>query len=133
MSACATAEVKGGPAKLRESKFGPPDNAPAVEMGRTVKLTAKFYISEFFGSKVINAGATVKNTGSKPMFYVFHVAFFDKENHILGCASQGSFGDEGLKPSEETQLGSLLITLPASELSKVASYQAAFYESEHKL
>jgi hypothetical protein len=133
MCGWATAEVKSGPAKLRESKFGPPDNAPAVEMGKTVKLTARFYISEFFGSKVINAGATVKNIGSKPMFYVFHVAFFDKENHLLGCASQSSFGDQGLKPGEETQLGSLMVTLPASELSKVSSYQAAFYESDHKL
>lgn len=132
MCACAVAEVKRGPAKLQESKFGPPENAPAVEMGRTVKVTAKFYISEFFGSKVVSTQAAVKNTGSKPKFYVFHVAFFDKDNHLLGCASQGSFGDEGLKPGDQTQLGSLMVTLPASELSKVASYQAAFYKSEHK-
>ena len=31
---------------------------------------------------MINAGATVKNTGSKPMFYVFHVAaaFYESEH-----------------------------------------------------
>lgn len=81
---------------------------------------------------MINAGATVKNTGSKPMFYVFHVAFFDKDNHLLGCVSQASFGDEGQKAGEETQLGSMMVVLPASDLPKVASYQAAFYESEHK-
>lgn len=131
--ACARAESKSGAVKLSESKFGPPDNAPAVELGKTVKLTAKFYISDFFGSKVINAGATVKNTGSKPMFYVFHVAFFDKENHLLGCTSQSSFGDQGLKPGDETQLGSLMVMLPESELKKVTSYQAPFYESPHKI
>jgi hypothetical protein len=63
---------------------------------------------------LINAGATVKNSGTTPMFYVFQVAFFDKANHLLGCASQASFGDQGLKPGEETQLGSLLVSLPAS-------------------
>ena len=133
LCAGAHAEAKAGPAELAESKFGPPDNAPVVEMGKKVKLTAKFYISEFFGSKVINAGATVKNSATKPMFYVFHIAFFDKDNHLLGCASQASFGEQGLKPGEETQLGSLLVALPPSELKKVASYQAAFYESEHKI
>jgi len=129
----ARAESKSGPIKLAESQFGPSEGAPAIEMGKTVKLTAKFYISDFFGSKVINAGATVKNSGAAPMFYVFHVAFFDKDHRLLGCASQSSFGDQGLKPAEETQLGSLLVTLPDSELKKVASYQAAFYESEHKI
>lgn len=133
LCACAHAESKGGPVKLAESKFGPPDNAPAVEMGKTVKLTAKFYISDFFGSKVISAGAKVKNSGTTPMFYSFHVAFFDKDNHLLGCTSQASFGDQGLKPGDETQLGSLLVMLPADELKKVTSYQAAFYESEHKI
>ena len=129
----ASAELKSGPARLAESKFGPPEGGPAVEMGKTIKLTAKFYISDFFGSKVISAGATVKNTGNAPMFYAFHVAFFDKDHHLLGCTSQNSFGDQGLKPGEQTQLGSLIVTLPAAELTKVASYQAAFYESEHKI
>jgi hypothetical protein len=133
LSATARAETKSGPAKLAESKFGPPDDAPMVDMGKTVKLTAKFYITDFFGSKVITAGATVKNTGKAPMFYVFNVAFFDKDNHLLGCASQASFGEQGMKAGEETQLGSLLVMLPASEIAKVASYQATFYESEHKL
>jgi hypothetical protein len=129
----ASGETKSGPVKLSESHFGAPDGAPAVEMGKKVRLTAKFVISDFFGSKVINAGAKLNNTAAAPMFFAFHVAFFDKGNHLLGCVSQNSIGDQGLKPGEETQLGSLLISLPASELKNVASYQTTFYESEHKL
>jgi hypothetical protein len=131
MAASVLAETKSGKVELKESDF-PPKGAPNVEMGQTVKLTANFYISEFFGSKIINAVPRVKNTGDKPMHVLFNVAFFDADGKLLGCVSQGSFSDEGLAAGEETQLGSCLIKLPEAELKKVKSFQASFYESEQK-
>jgi hypothetical protein len=125
------AETTSGPVKLAESstRSGP----VTFKLGKVVKATGQCAITDFFGSKVIDCGVTVKNTGAKPMFCAIHVAFFDKDNHLLGCASQSSFGDAGLKPGEETQFASMLISMPPTELKKVATYQAAFYESEKKI
>jgi hypothetical protein len=131
LTSTGRAEVTSGPMKLAESstRSGP----VTFKLGNVVKASGQCAITDFFGSKVINCGVTVKNTGSKPMFCVIHVAFFDKDNHLLGCASQTSFGDSGLKPAEETQFASMLINLPPDALQKVATYQAAFYESEKKI
>jgi hypothetical protein len=131
LTSTSGAEVTSGPVKLAESstRSGP----VTFKIGKVVKATGQCATTDFFGSKVIDCGVTVKNTGAKPMFCVIHVAFFDKDNHLLGCASQTSFGDAGLKPGEETQFASMLISMPPDELKKVASYQTAFYESEKKI
>ncbi|WP_428940631.1 hypothetical protein [Fontivita pretiosa] len=129
----AFGENKSGPITLKESEFGPPEGAPRIELGKTVKVTARPYITDFFGAMIVNAGATVSNTGNKPMFFVFNIALFDKDGRLLGCANQTSFGDEGIKPGEETQLGSCFVHLPPEELKKVASFQVTLFESEKKL
>lgn len=133
MVAPAAAEATKGDVKLKEGDFGPPDDAPAIKLGETITLEGTLYITDFFGSKVVTGQATVNNTSEKSMFFVYHLALFDKDGNLLGAASQGSFGDEGLAPGEETQLGGLLIKLPPEALQKVASYQATFYEAEEQM
>jgi hypothetical protein len=131
---CATglADTKSGPITLQESTFAP-KGGPKIELGTTVKLVAQPHISEFFGNKIINAGATIENTGSKPMFYVFNIAFFDKDNQLLGCVSQGEYGTKGVDPGQKFDLGSCIIPIPPEQLQKVVSFQATFYESEKKI
>jgi hypothetical protein len=131
--ALALGETKRGDVKLQESEFGPPKGAPVVELGKTLKMSVSMYIGEFFGSKVIHCQPRLKNTGDKPMHGSVHVAFFDKDGNLVGASSQTTMGDDGIKPGEETQLGSLMIQLPPDALAKVATYQVTFYESEKKI
>jgi hypothetical protein len=64
------------------------------------------------------------------MFFHFYVAFFDKNKTLVGATGQGAFGNDGLKPDEETQLGSCLIYLPKDKYKTIVSYQAVIYESD---
>ena len=100
------------------------------EFGKVVKATTSWHAGEFFGQETVFAGITVKNTGSKPMFFNYYVAFFDKNHKLVGASGQGSFGDSGLKPGEETQLGSCLIHLPKDRYKEIVSYQAVIYETD---
>lgn len=98
--------------------------------GGVVKAECRWYVGDFFGQETVFAGVTVKNSGTKPMFYDYYVVFFDKDKKLVGTAAQGSFGDEGLKPGEETQLGSCLIHLPKDKYKDIATYQAVIYETD---
>src|SRR5258708_4396164 len=79
-----------------ESMFN--ENAFKKEFGTVVKATTDWYAGDFFGKETVFAGVTVKNTGTKPMFFHYYVAFFDKDKNLVGASGQGSFGDDGLKP-----------------------------------
>jgi hypothetical protein len=100
------------------------------EFGDAVKATCNWRVGDFFGEETVYAGITVKNTSSKPMFFNYYVAFFDKDKKLVGASGQGSFGDEGLKPGEETQMGSCLIHLPKDRYKDIVSYQAVIYETD---
>jgi len=125
----AAIDRKEGPCKLQ--KAGAFDDAKLLKMtlGHTVKVETRWRIDEFFGKQIINANVTLKNTGSTPMFAHFYAAFLDKDGNLLGCAGQGTFGDDGLDPGKETQLGSLLIPLPPDRFKDIAAYKAVLYES----
>ena len=129
----ALAETTRGDVELQRGDFGPPDGAPEIKLGQTVTLEGSVYLTDFFDSDVVNAAATVTNAGDKPMFFAYHVAIFDAEGNLLGAASMTSFGDEGLAAGEQAQLGSLMMTLPAEAIGRVASYQATFYESDEPM
>jgi hypothetical protein len=114
--------------KYSESSFA--EDTFKKDFGNAVKATCNWYAGDFFGKPTIFAGITVTNSASKPMFFQYYVAFFDKEKNLVGTASQGSFGDEGLKPEETTQMGSCLIHLPKDKYKEIASYQAVIYETD---
>jgi len=95
-----------------------------------VKATCSWYAGDFFGEETVFAGVTLKNTGTKPMFVHYYVAFFDKDKHLVGAAGQGTLGDSGLKPDRPLQLGSCLIKLPKDAYKNIVSYQAVIYETD---
>ena len=123
------AEIKQGPCKLKQGGAFDED-VFTVKVGKQIKGTCKFYIDEFFGKKIVNANIKIENTTSMPLYCHYHVAFFDDSGNLVGCASQGTFGDDGLGPGESTHLGSCLITLPLGQHEKISSYKVAFYESK---
>ena len=100
------------------------------EFGDVVKGTCNWYSGDFFGKETVFAGVTVKNTGAKPMFIHYYVSFYNKDRKLVGAAGQGSFGKDGLKPGEETMLGSCLIHLPKEKYKEIVSYQAIMYETD---
>ncbi len=119
-----------GDIKLNYSDSMFANDAFKKEFGDVVKATCNWHVGEFFGKQTVFAGVSVKNTGSKRMFFQYYVAFFDKDKKLVGASGQGSFGDEGLKPGEETQMGSCLIHLPKDKYKDIASYQAVIYETD---
>lgn len=129
ISGACLAETKEGPCKLKKSSAFDKD-VFTVKVGKVIKGTCKFYIDEFFGKKIVNAGISLENTGKKPMFCHYYVAFFDKDGKLLGCAGQGTFGKEGMAAGKKTMLGSCLIPMPHGKHEQIASYKVAFYESE---
>lgn len=98
------------------------------EFGDAVKATCQWYAGEFFGKETVFAGIKVKNTGKAPAFFHYYVAFYDKDKNLVGAVGQGSFGQDGFQPGEETYLGSCLIHLPKDKYKQIASYQAIIYD-----
>ena len=129
-AAVGRADSISGEIKLSYSESMFAENAFKKEFGKVVKATTDWHAGDFFGEETVFAGVTVKNTGTKPMFIRYYVAFFDKNKKLIGATGQGSFGDEGLKPGEETQLGSCLVQLPKDKYKEIASYEAVIYESD---
>jgi hypothetical protein len=114
--------------KYDEAAFG--KHQFEKEFGDVVKATTQWRVGDSFGKETVFAGATVKNTGTKPMFFQYYVAFYDKDRKLIGAAGQSSFGDDGLKPGEETQLGSCLVYLPKGKYKEIVSFQAVLWESD---
>lgn len=126
----AQAAAIEGDIKLNYSDSMFDKNVFKKEFGDVVKAQCTWHAGDFFGKETVFAGITVKNTGTKPMFFNYYVAFFDKDKKLVGASGQGSFGDEGLKPGEETQMGSCLIHLPKDKYKEIVSYQAVIYETD---
>jgi len=122
--------VLRGDIKLKYSDSMFSEDAFKKEFGGVVKATTDWHAGDFFGQETVFAGITVKNTGSRPMFFRYYVAFFDKDKNLIGATGQGSFGKKGLKPGEETQMASCLIELPKDKYKEIVSYQALIYESD---
>ncbi|MCK5393927.1 MAG: hypothetical protein KAI91_06275 [Candidatus Omnitrophica bacterium] len=123
----AVKSVKSGKVYLKESK-GFDDDLFMISIGEKIKADCKFYIKKVFGNKAVWAGADVRNIASKNMYYMYYVAFFDKDMNLIGCSSAESISG-GLKPGEWNQLAGCLVFLPSSEFSKIKYYQIILYES----
>ena len=89
----------------------------------------RLYSMDFFGNKVIWAGAFLGNTSKKKMHGDFHVALFDKNKRLIGSAGQGTDLDA---EKMNMQLGSCLIFAPEKELKQVKYAQWRFYVREAK-
>jgi len=125
-----TVDQKQAACQLQKSDGSDDMKVVKITFGKTAKGVAKLYIVDFFGKKVINAGAKITNSGKAAIHFHYSIAFFDKDGKLIGCASQGAFGDKGLAPGKETYLGSCMVFLPHSEMAKITSYKLTFYEAD---
>jgi hypothetical protein len=87
----------------------------------------KFYIKDFFKKDVIFANATVINKTKENKVFVYHVAFFNEKDELIGCVSQ-STGKNPVEPEGTIQLGSCIIRVPEEKFSEVKKFQVAVYE-----
>ena len=127
---CLRAESIEGDIKLIYSDDMFAENSYKKEFGKVVKATTDWHAGDFFGEQTVFAGIKMKNTGTKPMFVKYYVAFFDKDKKLIGATGQGVFADEGLKPGQETQMASCMINLPKDKYKDIAFYQAVIYETD---
>ena len=96
--------------------------------GDGIKATTNWRVGDFFGKHTVFAGVTVSNSTQTVLAFSYYVAFFDKDRKLVGSEAQGSFGDQGLKPGETTQLGSCLVHLPKDKYKEIQFFQAVIYE-----
>ena len=62
-----------------------------VTVGDNVKFDSDFHRFEFEGVTAIAANGRLRNTSDKQLNAVLYVAFFDKDNKLIGCTSQSVF------------------------------------------
>ena len=116
-----------GNINLDYSSSGLPKNAFKREFGNGLKATCNWYVSDFFGKETVFAGIVVKNSTASSVSFQYYVAFYDKDNKLVGVATQGTVDNE-LKPGEQMILSSCLIVLPKKRYKDIVSYQAVVYE-----
>jgi hypothetical protein len=121
----AFGETKEGTCELKQGSALDKD-VLTVQVGDKIKGTAKFYITDFLGQKIISANIKFTNTANESMHCEYYVAFFDKDDRLVGCAHGGT----GLAAGESTMFGSCLIPLPKGFHEKVVQYKIAFYEDD---
>lgn len=102
-----------------------------VKLGDRLQFECNFFIDDFFDKSIIWAGANVLNPTDETMYFEYSVAFFDEKNHLVGCASQGSYG--GVEAGQSTQLGSCLITLDRRDIDRITRFQVRVYESNREI
>ena len=95
-----------------------------IELGKNIEAVAMLHIIEWFGAKAISGRVDIENKTEEEIFTGYHLAFFDKKDKLLGCASQTIAFD----PGEKTMIGGAVIRLPEEQLEKVAKYRITWYE-----
>jgi hypothetical protein len=95
-----------------------------VALGDKLKGEASLEIRDWFGGKAITGQLDVENPTDASVFLSYHLAFFDKDGVLIGCATQNMEIEAG----ESTSIGGAVIQVPAAQLKQVASYQIAYYE-----
>jgi len=101
-----------------------------VEFGSVVKAACAWQVGEYFGWETVFAAATVKNTGAKPVWVQYCVAFFDKDKNLVAAADRALTDREGLKPGKSKRLPLCRIILPRDRYKDIVSYQATLYETD---
>ncbi len=100
---------------------------------KRMALEMKCKAGTFFGRTIVKANATITNKSAESLYYQYYVIFRDKKGTLVGCASQGSSGDEGLPPNDEVRFGGCLIELPAGEIRKIVSYEMILYYDNKRI
>lgn len=108
-------------------------NVIRKEFGDEVKATTDWWVSSFSGREMIFAGLTVTNTGTKPLWCSYYVAFYDKEKSLVCTGASHSFDEEGLLPGKPAKTLPCIIYLPKDKYRDIFSYRAILYEMDAPL
>jgi hypothetical protein len=84
---------------------------------------------DFFGSFVVIANPSLKNKSGKKLDLGYHVAFFDKDGHLVAVAQQAGDLDAD---AENHQFASCIAHVPREEFEKIVSYKVVIYLKEFK-
>lgn len=107
--------------------FDAAEATPIEIVDGDVELSGSIEADEFFGDQIINANARVNNGSDATLSGSYHAAFYDDENQLLGVASQSITDQLAIEPGDETQLGSMLVQIPAAAIEAATQYQLTFY------
>jgi hypothetical protein len=98
------------------------------EFGEMVKATCVWRVAKVNGRDIVFAEIRVTNTDSKPLWFHYSVAFFDKDKKLLGAAGRTLFDEEGLQPGKKPVSQMCGVYLPKDKYKDIASYQAVIYD-----
>ena len=89
------------------------------------------YIGKYEEKTAIWAGIKLENAAQEALYYVYNVAFFDIEGRLVCCR-------QDYRTYMALQVGGQLlvncwVTVPESEISRIASFKIALYESKTKI
>ena len=118
-------QIESGKIKLQKGFL----NAHNVTLGKRLKGTAKLHLTDFFGAKAISGQVDIENPTKAEVNMAYHLAFFNDQGEMLGCASQAMAFPAG----EKTSLGSAIIHLPNRELEKITSFRIVYYEDDRRV
>lgn len=102
------------------------------EFGDDLKVKCDWKVLNLSGKETLFAGASVKNTGSSTLWFLYSVAFFDKDKKLVGAASTPLFVPEGLEPGKTWHLP-CIVYLPQGKYKDIAMYQAVLYELDEPI
>jgi hypothetical protein len=91
------------------------------QIDNNINLSCFYRVKNFFKNKVIYAKATISNNSQKNLFFAYYVAFFDKNNKLVGCSGQYSL-NEPIKKGEDFVTNTCTIPLPVSEIETITSF-----------
>ena len=98
-----------------------------------MKATTDWWLSTTSGRETIFAGLKVTNTGSKPVWCSYYVAFYDKEKSLVCTGGSQTFDEEGLLPGKAAKTMPCIIFLPKDKYKDIFSYQVILYETDTPL
>jgi hypothetical protein len=92
------------------------------QIDNKIKLSCYYRVKNFFKNKVIYAKATISNNSQKSVFFAYYVAFFDKNNNLVGSTGQYSLNDP-IKKGEDFVTNTCIIPIPVSEIETITSFK----------
>ena len=128
VSASIEEQYKEGEIKLQKAGAFDDEKQVIIRIGEKVEFKIKMYESDFIGETIISANANIDNKTDQKVKAVYSVAFFDKDNKLVGC-HQGSWD---LKPNNDINYGSGMIFTDAESISSVTNYKLRIQVMESK-
>jgi hypothetical protein len=122
-----------GEVLFSRGKSGGRGNVIRKEFGAEVKATTDWWLSTMAGKEMIFAGLKVINTGSKPVYCSYYVAFYDRERALVCTGSSQTYEEEGLLPGKPAKTMPCMMYLPKDKYKDIFSFHLILYEMDSPL